>query len=138
MEWAECGSLDDLIDARQGKRAQSVDPFEPIDDENESGMQTRSSRIRAFKAAKQSPTGSQTGVASRRLQNTAAVHLLSSDEIRSYLGDIVAGLGFLVGAFVFCSEVWILIALKKHDRSILHLDLKMGNVLLTNDEGRLM
>ena len=32
----------------------------------------------------------------------------------------------------FCSN------LVKHDKSILHLDLKLGNVLLTWDEGKLM
>jgi serine/threonine protein kinase len=31
-------------------------------------------------------------------------------------------------------DAWYL----KHDKSILHLDLKPGNVLLTWDEGRLM
>ncbi|THU97930.1 kinase-like protein [Dendrothele bispora CBS 962.96] len=44
-----------------------------------------------------------------------AIHLLSSNEIRSLFGDIVQGLSFL------------------HSKSILHGDLKPGNVLLTWD-----
>jgi serine/threonine protein kinase len=49
-----------------------------------------------------------------------AVHLLSAEEVHSLFRDVVEGLGFL------------------HGKSILHLDLKPGNVLLTWDEGRLM
>lgn len=45
-----------------------------------------------------------------------AVHLLSAEEVRSLFGDIIEGLGFL------------------HDKAILHLDLKPGNVLLIWDE----
>jgi serine/threonine protein kinase len=45
---------------------------------------------------------------------------MSAEEVRSLFGDIVEGLAFL------------------HDKSILHLDLKPGNVLLTWDEDRLV
>ncbi|KAF9525399.1 kinase-like domain-containing protein [Crepidotus variabilis] len=48
------------------------------------------------------------------------VHLLSADEVKSLFQDVVEGLAFL------------------HSKSILHLDLKPGNVLLTWDEGRLI
>jgi serine/threonine protein kinase len=48
------------------------------------------------------------------------VHLLSAEELLGIFGGVAAGLGFL------------------HDKSILHLDLKPGNVLLTWDEGALI
>ncbi|TFY82901.1 hypothetical protein EWM64_g1112 [Hericium alpestre] len=57
---------------------------------------------------------------SRNKADWKAVHLLSAEEVKSLFSDVVEGLGFL------------------HDKSILHLDLKPGNVLLTWDEGRLI
>jgi serine/threonine protein kinase len=68
-----------------------------------------------------------------------AVHLLSAEEVQSLFGDVTHGLAFLVrpdrGSDARPTDAC---GLLQHDRSILHLDLKPGNVLLTWDEGRLM
>ncbi|KAF8157058.1 kinase-like domain-containing protein [Crassisporium funariophilum] len=105
---------------------------------------SRSARIRAFRAYQKAPAeekdrmkremevvfGQQedggamagrsgVGGGARRGEWTA-VHLLSATEVKSLFKDVVEGLGFL------------------HDKSILHLDLKPGNVLLTWDEGKLI
>ncbi|THH32569.1 hypothetical protein EUX98_g1644 [Antrodiella citrinella] len=52
--------------------------------------------------------------------NWLAVHLLSAEEVKALFADVVGGLAFL------------------HDKSILHLDLKPGNVLLTWEQGKLI
>ncbi|EUC58803.1 kinase [Rhizoctonia solani AG-3 Rhs1AP] len=123
MQWAELGSLDDLILQRLGVKApdREPDPSEPPSGE----YQTREARIRAFRArAVGGPSHSSGEVrrreARRRAREMKAVHLLSAEEIRSLFGDVVAGLAFL------------------HESSFLHLDLKPGNVLLTLDEGQLI
>ncbi|CAE7071184.1 unnamed protein product [Rhizoctonia solani] len=123
MQWAELGSLDDLILQRLGIKApdRDPDPSEPLSGE----YQTREERIRAFRArAGGGPTHTSGDVrkreARRRARDMKAVHLLSAEEIRSLFGDVVAGLAFL------------------HESSFLHLDLKPGNVLLTLDEGQLI
>lgn len=120
MEWAEGGSLDDLIDARQGKRTIIAETASGTADDD-ANLSTRSARIRAFKAAKQShASGSVNTNGTRQRSSSIGVHLLSPEEIKSFFNDIVSGLAFL------------------HDRSILHLDLKLGNVLLTKDDDRLI
>ncbi|QRV74645.1 kinase domain protein [Ceratobasidium sp. AG-Ba] len=121
MQWAELGSLDDLILQRLGAKSPpdraSTEPSEPPSGE----YQTREDRIRAFRA--RAGRGQAVGGAEvrkearRRAREMKAVHLLSAEEIRSLFGDVVAGLAFL------------------HESSFLHLDLKPGNVLLTLDEG---
>ncbi|KAF8695468.1 Kinase-like protein, partial [Rhizoctonia solani] len=123
MQWAELGSLDDLILQRLGVKTADRDPdlSEPPSGE----YQTREARIRAFRArAGGGPVHTSGEVrrkeARRRAREMKAVHLLSAEEIRSLFGDIVSGLAFL------------------HESSFLHLDLKPGNVLLTLDEGQLM
>jgi hypothetical protein len=109
-------------------------------------LHSRSARIRAFRAYQRAPAeekermrnemgdvfaGTQAGNAGSgwvgeglnsepRNREWTAVHLLSAEEVHSLFRDVVEGLGFL------------------HSKSILHLDLKPGNVLLTWDEGRLM
>ncbi|PVG01469.1 kinase-like protein [Serendipita vermifera] len=121
MEWAEGGSLDDLIEARLGKGRPTVDPLVGVV-ENEEDMETptKSARIRAFKAAKSSHANGSAGKTRRSSVNAPGVLLLSAEEIKSFLSDIVSGLAFL------------------HERSILHLDLKLGNVLLAKEEERLI
>ncbi|GBE87646.1 kinase-like domain-containing protein [Sparassis latifolia] len=142
MQWAEGGSLDDLIDARLGRGAAvlphvhpfgSTTPTSPDTPSSPSPSQapfSRSMRIRAFRAMQRAPPEERERLrremglaemgASGRPIDLKAVHLLSAEEVRGLFGDVVAGLAFL------------------HDKSILHLDLKPGNVLLTWDEGRLI
>ncbi|KAK7451000.1 putative serine/threonine-protein kinase iks1 [Stygiomarasmius scandens] len=179
MQWAEGGSLDDLIDARLGRDLRNPHinftpenpepvfgnhnsppsspsspgaptvaingPDRPMDTfagENGGNVTTDAeARKRAFRTMQRAspsererlrtrlfgavpastssfslppPSGSAT---TRRARTTwKPIHLLSPSEIRSLFGDIVEGLAFL------------------HHKSILHLDLKPGNVLLTWDD----
>ncbi|KAI0064990.1 kinase-like protein [Artomyces pyxidatus] len=138
MQWAEGGSLDDYIDARLGRDTHLPRPDSPhsptdsptLPDEPESfeaPPHSRSARIRAFRALQRAPPSQKSALRAKFGFDTSgsssawkAVHLLSAEEVRGVFGGVVAGLGFL------------------HDKSILHLDLKPGNVLLTWDEGTLI
>ncbi|EIN08699.1 kinase-like protein [Punctularia strigosozonata HHB-11173 SS5] len=116
-------SLDDFIEARQGRSSHQQPSSNSSTPED-----SRTDRIRKFRALKHAPpeererlraelrTGSRVG----STRTWRAVHLLSAEETRSLFGDMVEGLSFL------------------HDKSILHLDLKPGNVLLTWDDGKLI
>jgi hypothetical protein len=99
MEWAECGSLDDLIDARQGKGG-SHEPGAGGDGDlgnDEAGSYTtRSERIRAFRANRKDRGSLTTDSKSKKTRAGAGVHLLSAEEIKSFMVDIVSGLAFLV------------------------------------------
>ena len=99
MEWAELGSLEDLIDSRLGKGVvgfQNNSGASNIDDI--SGAETRSARIRAFKKAQQTAQdlSGQEHHSQLRTEANSAIHYLSGEEIRSLLADIVSGLAFLV------------------------------------------
>jgi hypothetical protein len=100
MQWAELGSLDDLILQRLGAKSpdRATGPSEAPSGE----YQTREARIRAFRAG---GGGAQAGdarkEARRRAREMKAVHLLSAEEIRSLFGDVVAGLAFLVSMRIF-------------------------------------
>ncbi|EDR06625.1 uncharacterized protein LACBIDRAFT_299595 [Laccaria bicolor S238N-H82] len=147
MQWAEGGSLDDFIDIRLGRKPSHIHFHAPgsTDADYELGtpappplrrsgtpahtlsasdLHSRSARIRAFRAFQRA--GGAEGERQRERETRkrngewTAVHLLSADEVKGLFKDVVAGLGFL------------------HDKSILHLDLKPGNVLLTWDEGKLI
>ncbi|KXN86651.1 Serine hydroxymethyltransferase 4 [Leucoagaricus sp. SymC.cos] len=155
MQWAEGGSLDDFIDIRLGRGSPHVhiNPFgtystspdpatstappdKPVSRTSSSeflspntDVHSRSARIRAFRAFQRAPLEEKermrretlaTNAGGRRAPSLKAVHLLSADEVKSLFRDVVEGLNFL------------------HTRSILHLDLKPGNVLLTWDEGSLI
>ncbi|KAL1693879.1 kinase-like domain-containing protein [Schizophyllum commune] len=145
MQWAEGGSLDDLIDLRQGKAVKHVhfhpvsspaDVFSPIQDpaseepveEFDVSRMSRAARIKAFRAFQRAAPDererikARMGMGDKRRREAAwkAIHLLSAEEVKSLFGDVVEGLAFL------------------HAKSILHLDLKPGNVLLTWDAGRII
>lgn len=128
MQWAEGGSLDDFIGLRLGRsiglpHMQSSESSPAPDDP------TPSARIRAFRAMKRAPPEERERLRREMEERNdsrgnrpswKAVHLLSAEEAQSLFADVTHGLAFL------------------HDKSILHLDLKPGNVLLTWDEGRLI
>ncbi|KAI8986914.1 kinase-like protein [Trametes punicea] len=150
MQWAEGGSLDDFIDIRLGRRTSNLPHIRtssPVSTGSQSPsspspvpsapdqLYSRSARIRAFRALQRAPpeererlrrelglngNGAQNRDSKRAPADWKAVHLLSAEEVHGLFGDVVSGLAFL------------------HDNSILHLDLKPGNVLLTWDEGRLV
>lgn len=123
-------SLDDFIDARLGLPA-SQEEYDP----SEKDPTSRSARIRAFKQnrTQQKPLRSHSGLGLK------PVHLFSADEIHSLFSDITQGLAFLVSSSVHVvSCTSLMTTFSQHDKSILHLDLKPGNVLLTWDQGRLM
>ncbi|KAJ7752461.1 kinase-like protein [Mycena maculata] len=143
MQWAEAGSLDDFIDVRLGRRSPHIH-IHPAGGLNDPSLPTtpggdntptmpgpdqlsRSARIRAFREFQRAPPEQRerirdemTRSRSDGAQTWTAVHLLSAQEVKSLFRDVVEGLTFL------------------HDKSILHLDLKPGNVLLTWDEGKLI
>ncbi|KAJ6571634.1 kinase-like protein [Mycena capillaripes] len=148
MQWAEGGSLDDFIDVRLGRRSHHIhihpegrlsdaslpQPPTPdnqpnIDSSPGPDQLSRSARIRAFREFQRVSPEQRERIRDEMARSRAngmppstwtPVHLLSAEEVKSLFRDVVDGLGFL------------------HDKSILHLDLKPGNVLLTWDEGKLI
>ncbi|KAK0217432.1 kinase-like domain-containing protein [Armillaria nabsnona] len=130
MQWAEGGSLDDFIDDRLGRETRHIhiNPNGALNGPSAtSNIHSRSARIRAYRAFQRaSPEEKErlrqrmSGQQPQGMQTWTAVHLLSPEEVKSIFTDVVEGLSFL------------------HDKSILHLDLKPGNVLLTWDEGKLI
>jgi hypothetical protein len=93
MQWADCGSLDDFIADRLGRAGGKPSAS------NTAEQQTRSARIRAIRAA-QAAAVRETAAKSRPERKTdggwRTVHLVSADEARSLLRDMVEGLAFLV------------------------------------------
>lgn len=93
MQWAEGGSLDDFIRIRLGIPA-SPQPDGP---DNDDESRSRSSRIRAFRAAHARP---EVRRAQRndhqRAERGRAIHFLNAMEVKSIFNDVVSGLGFLV------------------------------------------
>ncbi|KAJ7152651.1 kinase-like protein [Mycena crocata] len=148
MQWAEGGSLDDFIDVRLGRQSQHIHfhpaarlsdtlPQTPAADDRQANVDnspgpdqlSRSARIRAFREFQRAPPEQRERVREEMARTRSggsapatwtAVHLLSAEEVQSLFRDVVDGLAFL------------------HAKSILHLDLKPGNVLLTWDEGKLI
>ena len=99
MEWAELGSLEDLIDARLGKAVPGLQNTSGASNAGDvSGAQTRSARIREFKKAQKAAheLAAQDHHSQLRTEANSAIHYLSGEEIRSLLADIVSGLAFLV------------------------------------------
>jgi hypothetical protein len=96
MQWAEGGSLDDFIHARLG--VASPHPHHD-DDPTPDETQSRSARIRAFRAAQARPEQTRTRRSEqRKAERGRAVHLLSAEEVKDIFNDIVSGLGFLVSS----------------------------------------
>ncbi|KAK0444538.1 kinase-like domain-containing protein [Desarmillaria tabescens] len=129
MQWAEGGSLDDFIDDRLGRETRHIhiNPSGALNGTSAtSNIHSRSARIRAYRAFQRASPEEKEQLRKRMngqtqgVQTWTAVHLLSPEEVKSIFTDVVEGLAFL------------------HDKSILHLDLKPGNVLLTWDEGKLI
>ncbi|KAJ7487838.1 kinase-like domain-containing protein [Mycena latifolia] len=148
MQWAEGGSLDDFIDVRLGRGSHHIHihpaarlsdkslPQTPAGENRQPNLDSpgpdqisRSARIRAFREFQRAPPEQRERIREEmaRSRNNGsqpatwtAVHLLSAEEVKNLFRDVVEGLAFL------------------HDKSILHLDLKPGNVLLTWDEGKLI
>ncbi|KAI5116294.1 hypothetical protein M0805_002164 [Coniferiporia weirii] len=121
MQWAEGGSLDDFIEGRFGRTHNPQQSGPSASSSGIDGFRSRSERIRAFRAARSQPEEEKN---KRKAERTCgirtAVHLLSAEEAKRLFTDVTSGLAFL------------------HDKSILHLDLKPGNVLLTWDEDALI
>ncbi|KAF6756309.1 other/IKS protein kinase [Ephemerocybe angulata] len=146
MQWAEGGSLDDFIDTRLGRRTahphihplpfDSLGPDQVAEEEGaqtptRDSMTSRSARIRAFRAFQRANPEERERMTKegfgrpelerkKSVKEWTPVHLLSAEEVKSLFQDVVRGLNFL------------------HNKSILHLDLKPGNILLTWDDGRLI
>lgn len=93
MQWAEGGSLDDFIRARLGGPYHDT-PSNPMEEH-----ESRSARIRAFRAAQSRPEIKR---ARNREQRGRAVHFLSPTEVKSIFNDVVQGLGFLVSDYGLC------------------------------------
>ena len=133
MQWAEGGSLDDLIDARLGRRTPNLPHFRtsagtpadqftnssPSPEPEVSQPYSRNARIRAFRALQRAPPEERERLRREMGLNGASpgshggpksaaewkpVHLLSSEEVHNLFEDVVAGLAFLVSG-VYLSGV---------------------------------
>ncbi|KAN0064583.1 putative serine/threonine-protein kinase iks1 [Thecaphora frezii] len=151
MMAANGGSLADWISARSGEAADQSPHPSGTESPSLSGGAPSAGRARAAASAEQAPPSPtraklerlKAALRQRRAQRNAepapadgrmsytdpfdratrtgvGVHLLRDDEIYSLMHDMASGLGFL------------------HDRGILHLDIKPGNVLLHWDEDALI
>ena len=126
MQWAEGGSLDDLIDTRLGRRTPNLPHFRstagspngqfahsqtnsPSTEAESSQPYSRNARIRAFRALQKAPpeererlrremglNGTGSQGSRRSPVNWKPVHLLSAEEIHNLFADVVSGLAFLV------------------------------------------
>lgn len=98
MQWAEGGSLEELIDTRSGKSSQDLDETDSLPDSGQEDVRSRSARIRAFRKRQQETSSERQRreQQKRRQKGATPVHLFSAMEIKSILSDIVNGLGFLV------------------------------------------
>lgn len=101
MQWAEGGSLEELINTRSGKSSHDLsdDDDSSMPDSGQEDLRSRSARIRAFRKRQHaSPSERREADKKRRVKRGAkAVHLFSAVEIKNLFSDIVNGLGFLVG-----------------------------------------
>ena len=125
MQWAEGGSLDDLIDIRMGHAAagklphlhssgpassaehnghESESSSEPLDP---TAAHSRTARIRAFRALQRAPPEQRdqlrremAGLGMRATgpsdKDWKPIHLFSAEEVKCLFTDVVEGLAFLV------------------------------------------
>lgn len=98
MQWAEGGSLEELIDTRMGKSAHDLDENDSLPDSGQADVRSRSARIKAFRKRQQASSSERRERLKRRRTGTGTtpVHLFSASEIKNMFSDIVNGLGFLV------------------------------------------
>lgn len=123
MQWAEGGSLDDLIDIRLGRRTPAHLPhLQPSTPDHStpspagspapdaSVPYSRSARIRAFRTYQRASPAERerlrrelgldavNGLAKSSV-NLKAVHLFGAEEVKSLFRDVTAGLAFLVRGY---------------------------------------
>lgn len=98
MQWADGGSLDDLIEQRLGRKRGSANDTSADDalHARDNPALTKSARIRAFRAYQKAQGEGQVHFDHQSGPKWTAVHLLSAEEIFELFQDIVEGLAFLV------------------------------------------
>lgn len=124
MQWAEGGSLDDFIDARMGRasapqisslNSDSSDTHNHASPDADPSAHSRGARIRAFRAMQHAAPEERErlrrqmsgfGVPGNGHSNMEwkPVHLLSAEEVKSLLRDVVEGLAFLVSILQISHE----------------------------------
>ena len=109
MQWAEGGSLEELISIRSGKSPHELDDNnnDSMPDSGQEDIRSRSARIRAFRKRHQATSVERRNLQEvrRKKRGATAVHLFSALEIKCLFSDIVNGLGFLVSLFEFFVHV---------------------------------
>src|ERR1700742_1099767 len=97
MQWAEGGSLEELIDSRSGKTTGTHNGGnDSMAESGQEDVRSRSDRIRSFRRRQQATSAERREQQKRRARRTTAVHLFSALEIKHVFSNIVNGLGFLV------------------------------------------
>lgn len=96
MQWAEGGSLEELIETRMGNSSIGLDANDSMPDSGQEDVRSRSARIRAFRKQQRASSREKRDQARKRHKQSTPVHLFSALEVKDLFTDIVNGLGFLV------------------------------------------